>query len=391
MDSKLSTLAVELIELVIRGLEPADLLSLRLVCRALNHKTLQCFGQTCLATLRTDLSYQSLMKVREVSEHEQLRCYVQRLLIQGGDDLGRGYTWHRDLSGRLITPQPALELLGDALLNRLVNCRSFRISPPQEPEDLDESECLRPSDAAGIILDITADTGLPIRSFHVDFRKLGTTPTAMKRLDTPRYQKPEFRAGWAHLEELILDYTMVHGYNMRAEAENWAVELILHAPSLQTLTLGADFGDDDSLVNKLSSSDTLPELQELSMRSRYPTEEILSTFILRFCNSLRTLSIWNVGLPLGGTWVSALKKWSCELPLLERISFKHLVEMGPPRRLIVFPSLRDNPEVPETGARKFDFFERKLGGELQIIGVRYQGPRMDVALEILARSAVSSI
>ena len=70
MDSKLSTLAIELIELIICESEPADLFSLRLVCRALNHKTLQCFGQTCLATLRTDLSYQSLQRVREVSEHE---------------------------------------------------------------------------------------------------------------------------------------------------------------------------------------------------------------------------------------------------------------------------------------------------------------------------------
>ena len=310
------------------------------------------------------------------------------MLIQGGDYLGRGYTWHRDPSGRLITPQPALELLGDALLNRLVNCRSFRISHQQEPDHLDESKCLRPSDAAGSILDIIADTGLPIRSFHVDFRKFVTTPTEMKRLDTPRYQKLEFRAGWAHLEELILDYTMGRWYTMRAEAENWAADLILHAPSLQALTLGPDYTDGDSLITKLSSSDALPRLQELSIRSRYPREGLLSTFTLRFCNSLRTLSIWNVGLPIGDTWASALTKWRCQLPLLERISLKYLVEMGPSSRLILFPSIRDNPEVPETGARKFDFSERYFNGQWQIYGVHYQGPRMDVALEILARLAV---
>lgn len=111
MVSKLCTLAVELIELIAGVLEPADLFSLRLVCKELNEKTFQYFSHTCLTTIRTDLSRKSLQELEELSEHEQLRHHVRTLLTKGPNDMGRGFSWDRHPSGHLLASQPGVQML----------------------------------------------------------------------------------------------------------------------------------------------------------------------------------------------------------------------------------------------------------------------------------------
>jgi hypothetical protein len=45
---------------------------------------------------------------------------------------------------------------------------SFRIYTEYKSEELYESDCLTPSDAAAIILTIIAEASLPVQSFHVN-------------------------------------------------------------------------------------------------------------------------------------------------------------------------------------------------------------------------------
>jgi len=381
MVSKLCTLAVELIELIAGVLEPADLFSLRLVCKELNEKTFQYFSHTCLTTIRTDLSRKSLQELEELSEHEQLRHHVRTLLTKGPNDMGRGFSWDRHPSGHLLASQPGVQMLQDILLNNLVNCRSFHIYRDHEDEDSYKSDCLRPSDAVAIILTIIAETSLPVKSFYVVFRRRGTGKVDAKRLHILQYRKPEFRTAWAHLQELSLEQTMT------SDTFDWAMELVLCAINLQKLTLDFEFDHSTSFIDRLSSADTLPGLQELKLSCVNVTEEIILRFLLHFRDSLRALSFWLVSIESGGTWVSVFRKLRSDFPLLESICVNHLKEFKKENRRIMFPALSDNPVVPGSQGRRFNLVDKKYKGKPRIFGVSYSGPGMDVALEILVRSA----
>jgi hypothetical protein len=89
-------------------------------------------------------------------------------------------------------------------------------------------------------------------------------------------------------------------------------------------------------------------------------------------------------------------------PLLEYISVQFLRERLPSNvdsiipisndynpmiDLIVFPLLGEDTEVPETGGRRFDLKYKLPRRRRFILGAEYSGPRVDMALEVLAKSA----
>ena len=102
MEPTLPTLAIKLVELIARFLGPTDLSFLRLACKNLHRKSLHSFG-ACFTTFRTDFSSKSLQKLQVISEDDNLRLYVQKLLIQPreGETLGQGFQWDRHSSGHL--------------------------------------------------------------------------------------------------------------------------------------------------------------------------------------------------------------------------------------------------------------------------------------------------
>jgi len=385
MTPKLCTLAVELIEHIASALEPADLFSLRLVCKGLNEKTLHYFARTYLTTVRTDLSHKSLQELKELSAHEQLRHHVRILLIkEGPNDFGRGFWWNRHPSGHLLGPSSGIQMLQDILLDNLMNCRAFHIYDTHAEEAPYESDWLTSSDAIAIILTIIAETSLPIKSFYVDFRKGGTGKVDAKRLHTLQYQKPEFRTAWAHLQELCLEQSMT------LDTFDSAVELVLGATNLQKLTLNFEFDHSSSFIDRLSSTDSFPKLQELKLSCAYVTVGIISRFLLRFRDSLLALLFHHVIIDddSGGTWISVLSNLRSNFPLLESICVKYLKECKPGENgRIMFPALSDNPVLPGLQGGRFELIGKNFRGSPKILGVSYCGPRMDVALEILARSA----
>ena len=174
MEPTLPTLAMELVELIAHFLEPTDLSSLRLACKNLHRKSLYSFG-ACFTTFRTDLSLKSLQKLQVISEDDNLRLYVQKLLIKPreGETLGQGFQWDRHSSGHLEGHLPGLEKLQYLLAHNLPNCRSFHIFTLGGEED--ESDALTPSDVVALILrivpsiSIDASRSLPLKSFIVDF------------------------------------------------------------------------------------------------------------------------------------------------------------------------------------------------------------------------------
>ncbi|MCJ1433225.1 hypothetical protein MMC27_002584 [Xylographa pallens] len=284
MTSFLSALPVELVERVAFQLESSDLQSLRLVCTEAYRSTLNCFGHICLASFTTDLSRESLERLKDLSQHKKLRHYVKFLLItdekgvgQGFTDdegFGQGYTWPRHPSGRLVAPLPGVEMLQDILIEGLIECRSFQIHRKYIMEYPDDPNELVYSDAIAILFLVIGETGLPIRSLQLDCESDGNPNSIdVDRVDSQDIQTPQFWTGWAHLEELDLHITM------SSDALLWTADLVLRAPNLRKLRIGYNLCNDGETVSFfriLHFASTLPKLQELILSHLCFTEDFIA-------------------------------------------------------------------------------------------------------------------
>ena len=405
MSSKLPTLAVEIVQLLAGTLEPTDLFSVRLVCRTLNRKTLHYFALTYFATVRTDLTPKSLQRLQNISESDHLAQYVKALHIKHVDGtLGRGFQWHRHPSGYLAAPVVDADLLRDILVNKLVRCRSFRIDGYDEVQQRDETDFLIPGDAVEIVLSIVAEANLAIRSFTIESEKGSTSRLDTKRLQMPLCRRPQFIAAWAHLEELVLDYTMTY------DQHDWALDLVSYAPRIRILSLRfySEYPDSIcSFMERLTSAHPFSGLQDFSLGSAYVTVEIISKFLLENRDTLHALSFRHVTIEDGGTWATVLEGMKGNLPCLESLSIFWLKEHRSEEwSRIIFSKLAKNPAVPGSEERKpsngrlksdsrlvkslerpVKLTYRWLRGEERVLSASYMGPGMDNFLDVLVETA----
>ncbi|MCJ1288659.1 hypothetical protein MMC34_000187 [Xylographa carneopallida] len=386
MISLFSSLPVEIIELVACQLEFNDLLSFRQVCKQVYESTLRHFGRVCLETFTTDLSYESLQKLKDLSQDERFRHHVHTLLITDIEGLGDGYTWTRHASGHLTAPLPGVDMLRAILVDNLVNCRSFRLYRTFGMEvSYDHTgigDRVSYSDTIAVILLVIAETGLPIRSLRLDWdNNGGTHHLKIKRLKGLDFQTPSFWTGWTHLEELVLHNTL------SPDALDFLSTLVLRATNLLRLEIGPETESyDDALAffERLCPASAVPKLQELMLESQSFTEDFFATFIAGFGHSLRALSLKDVHIILRGSWKAVIERWRTDLPLLERIAVVDLVEYNlGDIDLLTFPSLRDDRVVPGTNGGRFQLTEESQYEEKRTVGATYAGPDMSTALEVL--------
>ncbi|KAI9847717.1 MAG: hypothetical protein M1837_001965 [Sclerophora amabilis] len=397
MASQLSTLPVEIVEIIASALDDndsTDSCSLRLVCRELERKTLHHFGRTRLTAVRTDLSWTSLQKLRELSEHEHFGPRVETLLVQRAsesNERGLEFWWNRHPQGDVIAGQPGAQLLRDLLLHKLTNCRSFQIHKFGYSESELESHCrmssLMPTDAVGTLVAIIAETGLPTKSFHLDYRKEGFGWLDARRLNMEPLQRPAFRTTWAHLQELSLHLSPA------SDTFNWVLELIVRATGLRKLSLSCDhFPGSIGFLERVSSAVVMPGLQQLRLSVANVAATTLSRLLLRFRDSLRAVSFRKVRVQgqSDGIWISIFREMRRELPLLESFSVDHVRDFKNLKRSgdrIVFPALADNQVFAGSQGRRAQLTWREWRGEQRVFGVSHDGPGMDQFLELLARSA----
>jgi hypothetical protein len=350
----LYALPAEVIEHIAKELELADLCHLRLVCKILSHKTVHYFGLTYFAYARTNLSFTSLQKLQELSQHEHLGQHVRTLLIQGPHGIGRGFSWHRNPSRSLILPHPGVRTLRESLL-ALENCRSFCLYNDGQGKygQRYERDCLRPSDAVAILLNIIAETGLSVRSFAADFFTFCDQSVDLTLLHLESYRKPEFRSAWSQLQELSLRQ-YVDGHNI-----NWVRGLILGAPNLRCLTLCFGSEHINYFFDQVKSCDRFPRLQELNISNVNWHNESFFDFVFHFRDSLRVLRLASFSLDDGRSWKAVFPLLKTKLPVLETISVYFICEWipierygtwGRVRRRITFPGFfgRQNASGLET-------------------------------------------
>ena len=379
----LLTLATELVEIISHCLEPNDLLSLRLACKQLYQKSLCAFG-TLLATVRTDLSQLSLQRLRVLYTPE-LRLYVKRLLIEPGIDgkLGQGLQWHRHCSDLLDLLSPGAQTLQHVLEHDLPNCRSLHIRGIGGTED--ESDALTHSDAVGLtfLLVPSLATILPVTSFIVDTRSRGSTFLDAKRLPRAHCCQPSFLHAWAHVRELVLEYKLT------PETFAWSLDLVLHATRLRVLSLGLCFDESQAFIERLCAADSaLRSLESLSLAACHMTMAQLSQLTGQCHGTLHALSLHHVSISHVSDWPIVLGRLNNQAPLLESISVNWLSAYGnEPLAHVTFPSLVSDHVVPGSKGRSMTWTTKKWKGEQRVFGVKYRGPCVGKALEMLVRAA----
>ena len=379
----LPTLATELVELISHFLERTDLLSLRLVNKELHQKSFSAF-HNLFTTIRTDLSLTSLEKIQAICTHG-LGLYVRNLLLEAGDDgeFGHDAQWSRHSLDHLDILSPGPQKLRNLLTHGLMNCRSFHICIPGGMED--ESHAITPSDAVGLILLLipSLPTTSPVSSFAVSFRSHGTSFLDAKRLPMAQCDQAPFLRAWAHLQELILEQTLTH------ETFAWSLNLVLHAPSLRTLSLNLGFDQSEAFIERICAAESeLCFLESLSLRCGHTTVAHMSQLIEKSRGTLRALSLQQVSLSRFGDWRVVLERLKSQAVLLESISMHWLTAYGDePRTLMVFPSLVNDHLVPGSGGRSVTWRTKRWKGVKRLVGVNYRGPGVDEALKMLMSSA----
>lgn len=243
------TLPQELVEKITFLSEPADIRALRQTCRTLHWRTDSLFWRTSLQTVYTDLSRASLQRLEMIAQHPQ-QHYVRCLTLKE-HQLGEGFQWTRHGDGHLLPEQPATKQLCN-IIHQLDNCKSFEIYAVSESDDPDLSDDVRgtddvrDTDAAPVILDAIAASCFLVTSFTANFR-IGDqlNHPDPRRLGKAPVDRAGFIAAWSHLKELTLSLDLECYSN-----EEWALDLILHAPNLEKLNL--EVGGEDNWFNQLS-------------------------------------------------------------------------------------------------------------------------------------------
>ncbi|EYE90825.1 F-box protein [Aspergillus ruber CBS 135680] len=319
----LPTLPLEIVEMICDGLSTRDLASLMGTCRDAYRLTIHRFAQR-YTEIYIDFSQAYFDHIHAIASNKVMRGYVQRLVIMTREPyLGSGVNWEWSMAGHVkkAMDMAVIKRFRDDLALRLVNCRSFIISPVGHAHTKEEQDRqFNPDDAACILLDIIADASLPIKIFWYG-KGMNYTSDIMNisRLPKALFSNPGFRAGWNALENLHLEHEPT------PSNYSFLMDMILHAPNARKLYLS--LGPKDLAVeffSQLSRSSNLPRnLERVTLSFTAIKADDLITILYQSRHSLRRLILNGVtGLSVG--WLTFLSKTQSLFPALETTSLNML-------------------------------------------------------------------
>ena len=343
-----------------------------------------------MQSIKTDLSCANLGELETISRDAQLRHYVKHMVFTGFDEclenLGEGYKWgsHRHQSGHLINLQehPAVKKLSN-ILCQLANCKSFEIYAVFiRIRDQSDYENFRSTDSITTLMDVVARAHLPVTALTVNFMDHFNSAPNPQRLQVS--DKEQFIAMGNHLEELKLMYEIDDDI-----VHDWTFNLLLCTPKLRILHLKGLGLSVRELFHCLALSVApWPQLQELYVKCIATSTENLMILLQGCQNSLRVLHLDVVRMIANVADIKQmLRTLSTSFPVLESVSFD-CIRLGVTMRrdyFIYFPVPVENPFVDEEQG-KFEFGTKNTRGWPRVSRVAYSGPKMDVALDILART-----
>lgn len=384
--SPFSVLPVEVAHLIAGYLnDKHDLCSLRLICRDFYFITIEQFGRTCLETVKTDLSRESLAQLVHIAQYHGLRGHVKCLSFTSpGGIFGGDLQWLRYPEGHLVLGQDAIQLLAD-IMGCLHSCTSFQIKlDTMDERDFCRLGFLTHSDIVNIFFNIIAYTRLSVKSLALDFHDGNICNSINPRqLNLPVLREQRnFASALTHMEELTFNCTM----DSKAIVE-LGLTLIHHAPALQKLRIYFDLFFGKDFMRHLASMNISTQLHELSLERTILSGDNLLAVLFRV-PQLRVLSLKQRRISEDSSvgWQSIFQALLTQLPYLGDIEVSNLLQGCVPETYL--PKETPFSRVfghPSAGA---GFSGRAYLGTLDPNGgapmeMHYYGPCMSKALQAM--------
>ncbi|KAJ5151584.1 hypothetical protein N7492_009879 [Penicillium capsulatum] len=377
----MQSLAVELVELIASFLNKDSLLQLRLSCRALQKKTFHHFARRCFASVKTDLSEESLGRLDALSQHQALRPYVQGLGFALQNEVGHGLVWDRHPWGPLAAPMEvaAIRRLRDNLIYNLPNCRSFFILC-RFPEGHPDMTRVTMTDAMAVFFALVVDGSLPVSSFHLIYANQysRTLVMDMRRIPKLLYRQPKFQVAWSHLQKLSLEqYLTLDNFG-------FLLELVLSAPNLRTLCL--NLGSHDlacGFMHELAEMASFVHLQELAIFRTSIRASDLQRLLQRVSGTLASFTLYHVCLAPGDNWAPILASLRNGFKALQSISFYYLWITALTKELVTFPDLQKQSLLCKVLGQRLQIFYSEDLKTPSVLGIEYSGEKMSEVLSVL--------
>lgn len=396
----LQLLLPELLELIAQKLTCKDFCSVRCASKTLYGSTLHFFGTTYLSKIRTTLSKSSLQKLESLAYIESLRLYPQVLLFaddppgQSSNCLGGGFKWERSPSGHLILDglaHPAVAKLADLLVGRFENCRTFQFTGAYSFNTPYSHEWLMPTDLMQITFHIIASRCLPIHGFLIEFRNYGYSSAVgtidQNRIHPDPFSNPAFCKSWAGIHDLSVEFIL--------EVSNsvLVLNMVKLASPLRRLSLNFSQSQSNLVMhNLLDDPRIFRELESLRLESVELSRADLLEIFSRCSETLRSLTIVQVRINAqSGCWAAMLETMKTALPRMQYLRLlrphQFVDEDLPQHKFIYFPLWETDPAPPTLEGGRIQVKRTKFWKkERRTMDLVYEGPKMDAALDFLARS-----
>ncbi|KAJ0422023.1 hypothetical protein BJY00DRAFT_311426 [Aspergillus carlsbadensis] len=245
-------------------------------------------------------------------------------------------------------------------------------------------KALSASDAIMLVCYVIARVQIPLQTFCVDFSMVPGDHDLIPCIH-PRHvshaflrRSPDFLAAWSNTRSLIL---------RGALRGDLFAGLMMHTGRLEKLELTKcwwpDLGNTFHVLKLLGRS---LQLREFRLEWSDASQHALATLLKQVKPSLRKLYPGHLKLRWG-SWIPILTQLRARnTTILEEISLIELSSVGFVKSQLHFPRLSSNAVVdPETGS-EVTYSSRVVGGgfgRCLNTGIRYSGPRMDIALQRL--------
>ncbi|KAL4966528.1 F-box protein [Aspergillus stella-maris] len=426
-------LPVELLNMVCSFLDIKDQVSFRETSIVFAGATISSFGKR-FRVLQTDLSLESLHRLRGFSRHARFSRYVTTLVIRGceadkfdprmivenkavsslndrgrnglGEYIGQGNGWERDEQGLVELRQRKVRWLSEIIRN-LVNCSSFRVcaSPGSgrgqreggENEKSDGPDPLSMGDAVTVLLRTIIEVGKPLKEFGIigsEFdlplpRNLdaldalaAAAAASMQGLSMVPLRMPQFSALWRGVRTLNVSLKIGES----EVAGDMAIEMIRRASSLTKLTVDCKLGKNAQFMDRLFTTDLGCRLEEVKLQNAQNIDyRLFQSFLSKHRATLRSLNLFKIHFE-SREWVPTIGYLASGFPALRDISFAFLTQGILGRYDVLNFRKAEGVEVGEgsraiwsRGSLAVCTCRRPCGSRI----IDYQGPFAGQALEVI--------
>lgn len=336
----LSTLPLEIFDIVMSNLEDKTLFMLRLVCREFYHRAMERL-QTYFRHLPTVFTRRNLRRASKLARCPTFQSFGELLSVNmtvDGRVLASPFEpgWERDRFGYFVNPENLYEIR--ALRNityNLPNYRRFKllyyISKDKTEDDWRQVSLRKTLQSIfAICAAMKAHIqGIRMGSGYHDGHAIALDPTRFDQQWDKSIQLLDATCSHLQALEIILEH------EMPLSDLKWMEKFLLKCSTLEKLSLKNESSSFayTSLRNPprhlffydiAGTSGTLPPVQELMLQNMDFTPDELVDFVGRFKDTLCSIDLCKINMNGGSGWPEFLGWLQDNIPNLERFSFQGL-------------------------------------------------------------------